>query len=439
MIGSDVPRESADEVHVQLPLQVVGWAYSRPGVDHVEVVIDGTTVPARYGLLRRDVAEALSEPDALSSGFTALLGPAACESGPHTLKVVATDRAGQSAEVTMAIVIDASAQAARAPASGLDNEGERYVPEEYRGTLTEVEHQARYSWAAQLAVDRDVLDAGCGVGWGTARMGRAGARRAVGVDIDGPALANARERAGGSAEFVQGDLLALPFPDASFDLVICFEAIEHVEDPQRALDEIRRVVRPTGLAVVSSPNRGVYPAGNPHHLHELTSQELEESLRGRFENVAMYRQQTHLAALLADDRADGQGDAEVEVAGHLYKTSRGRPGEELYTIGLASDGELPPACAVAVLGATGMHEYASALEHEVMVAEAKSAAAQAEADAALQRSDVLARSLEEERRARQEVERWLADLRASVSWRVTSPLRAAKRAARGGRDQPPSS
>jgi SAM-dependent methyltransferase len=330
-------------------------------------------------------------------------------------------------------VVDERGDGGKASATGLDNEGERYVPEDYRDTYTEVEHQARYNWAAQLAAGREVLDAGCGVGWGTLRLADAGAARAVGVDIDEPALANARERANGRAEFVKGDLLALPFGDASFDFAVCFEAIEHVSDPHRALDELRRVIRPVALLAVSSPNRGVYPAGNPHHLHELTSQELEESLRHRFANVRMYRQQTHLAALLADDCAHAQANPASEISGHLYKTSGGRPGDELYTIGLASDGELPALDGVAVLGAMGLHERVNALEHQAMLAAATSAAARTEADVARERSEELARALAEERRARQEVEGWLEDLRASISWRVTSPLRAAKRAARGSR------
>lgn len=432
-IGSDVPQDGAGEIHLKLPIRVLGWAYSRSGIKDVEIVIDGETVRAQYGLFRRDVADALAEQDAVRSGFAALLEAEACGLGRHTLAIVARDGGAQAAELRIPIVVDEQADVGTASVSGLDNEGERYVPEDYRDTYTEVEHQARYNWAAQLAAGREVLDAGCGVGWGTVRLAEAGTARAVGVDIDQPALASARERAGGRAEFVKGDLLALPFGDASFDFVVCFEAIEHVSDPQRALDELRRVIRPGGRLAVSSPNRGVYPAGNPHHLHELTSQELEESLRSRFANVTMYRQQTHLAALLTDDGAYADADPAIEVTGHLYKTSGGAPGDELYTIGLASDGPLPPLDGVAVLGAMGLHEHVSALEHEAMLAAAKSAAARTEADAARERSEALARSLEEERRAREEVEGWLEDLRASLSWRVTSPLRAAKRAARGNR------
>lgn len=52
---------------------------------------------------------------------------------------------------------------------------------------------------------------------------------------------------------VQGDVLAMPFPDNTFDCVICFETIEHVEDPFRAVSEIRRILKPGGILIGSTP------------------------------------------------------------------------------------------------------------------------------------------------------------------------------------------
>jgi SAM-dependent methyltransferase len=436
VIGCDVPADGRADTHLPLPIRVIGWAHSRAGVDRVEVLIDGTRVPAQYGLPRADVAEALSEPDAARSGFTAVLDADICDVGPHTLTIVAADAAGETAKITVGIVAEEGSGPEDVHWTGLDNEGERYVPEDYRGTYTEVEHQARYSWAAQLVAGRDVLDAGCGVGWGTVRLARS-ARHAVGIDIDEPAVSNARERAAGSAEFVVGDLLALPFPDGSFDLVVCFEAIEHVADPQLALDELRRVLRPNGVLAVSSPNRGVYPEGNPHHIHELASEELEESLRSRFTNVAMYRQQTHLASLLSDDAAYAAHDPETQTRVNLLKLLGGRPGDELYTIGLAGDGELPAVESIAALGGTfetkPLHERINLLEHRVMLAEAQSEAARANEEAALQALEDARHNQAVAETARDAAQRAIADLEASASWQVTRPLRAAKRAALSSR------
>ncbi|MEZ4355414.1 MAG: class I SAM-dependent methyltransferase [Myxococcota bacterium] len=83
----------------------------------------------------------------------------------------------------------------------------------------------------------------------------------------------------------------LPFADASFDAVVCFEAIEHVTEPERLVAEVRRVLRAPALFVVSTPDRRLYTerAGhrNPHHVCELTRSEFETLLRRRFEHVGL--------------------------------------------------------------------------------------------------------------------------------------------------------
>jgi SAM-dependent methyltransferase len=443
----DVPPEDARELPLPAPIRVLGWAYSRAGIDKVEVFVDGAPVRARYGLERGDVADALGERAALRCGFSVQV---AAEPGPHELVVVATS--GERAVGVRATIVAEPPGADAEPPEGedselsVDNEGERYVPEVHRGTYTEAEHQARYGWGAPLAMGRDVLDAGCGVGWGSGLLAQAGARRVVGIDIDEPALANARERAGASAEFVHGDLLALPFDDDSFDLVVCFEAIEHVDDPGRALDELRRVLRSDGLLVISSPNKGVYPAGNPHHVHELTSAELEATLRERFANVAIHRQQTHLGSLLSDDAAYAISDPVADVPARLHKLGPGEPGRELYTIGIAGDGALPTMENVAVLSAPfdsrPLHERIATLEQELLGAAARLAARSGELRQARDEAEQLAGRVGEAERARADAERdrdsaerSLEGLQSSASWRMTAPLRAAKRAASDARDR----
>ena len=79
--------------------------------------------------------------------------------------------------------------------------------------------------------------------------------------------------------------------------------IEHVAEPERVLDELRRVLRPSGLLVISTPNRDVFTPGNPHHLHELTPDELREALGSRFGSVALRRQHTWMASGVLDDDA----------------------------------------------------------------------------------------------------------------------------------------
>ena len=179
--------------------------------------------------------------------------------------------------------------------------GERFVPESMGGQLIEAEHHVRYRHAMQLVADRSVLDAGCGVGWGSALLAGASAASVIGLDLDAGALEDARGRTD-AVSFVQGTLMELPFADACFEVIVCFEAIEHVLDPLVALDELRRVLAPNGVLTISSPNPGVYPPGNPFHVHEFPPDELRHELLYRFRCVSGWHQHAMLASVLRNER-----------------------------------------------------------------------------------------------------------------------------------------
>jgi SAM-dependent methyltransferase len=451
------------------PLTLDGWAYSKRGVAEVWAIVDGVTwVQGLHGIWRADVMNVLADRDAGASAFRILLTPQDCPLGTREVTVIALDASGRAVGITDSIEIcayapgDVSADGDRplpSPTLPLDGNGERFVPEIHDGGTIEAEHEARYRWAAALASGRTVLDAGCGVGWGSVVLADAGAASVVGVDINPQALASARERAGDrAATFVQGDLQELPFEDDAFDLVVCFEAIEHVPDPGRVLDGIRRVLAPGGLLVISSPNRGVYPACNPHHIHEYASDELEAALRERFANVAPYRQQSHVASLVAGDEEFAASDAGTALPVDIRKVVGGAPGDELYTVVVAGDGDLPELRGTAVLTSAmdvrAWYQAISNVEHRALLAKADADTANGEigmlrfeheqallrlraADAARRENEARANDAEArlaEMTARVEAaERWLADHQSSVSWRVTTPLRAAKRGAQTAR------
>ncbi len=211
------------------------------------------------------------------------------------------------------------------------NEGdqgvERFDPAAMHGTLLEAEHLARYWWASRFVSDKRVLDAGCGTAYGTEILAGAG-----GVSLE---VADARD---------------LPFADEAFDVVVCFEVIEHVEDPESILDELRRVLRPEGLAAVSSPNRDVYPPGNPHHKHEFLPEELAHALESRFKHVRLVRQHDWLGSGVLEDDVFASEREPLEAV--VRKAVSKAPGEELYTLALATDAELPSTKPYIVLTST---------------------------------------------------------------------------------------
>lgn len=225
---------------------------------------------------------------------------------------------------------------------------ERFVPGTTHG-LIEAEHFARYSWATAWAARCDVLDAGCGVGYGLQLMQTAGAASLVGVDIAADAVAAARQRLGEHANIELADIAALPFKDDSFDLVLCFETIEHVVDQERALDELRRVLRRAGLLVISSPNPRVYPTGNPHHTHEYIPDELGRALSQRFVNVALASQHPWLASLICGPEELRSACVNRPLDATLHKIASLTPGEETFSLAIASDQALPAMSTLAII------------------------------------------------------------------------------------------
>ncbi len=144
----------------------------------------------------------------------------------------------------------------------------------------------RYLLAMDHARGQRVLDSCCGLGWGSYLVAGA-AQEVVGVAYDEQAIAFCREHwPQDNLSFVKGSVLELPFEDASFDIVMCMEAIEHfsVEDGRKYLSELRRVCRPGGKLVGSSAfprNRGAADAlcsENEHHLHVYTRAEMRDAL-----------------------------------------------------------------------------------------------------------------------------------------------------------------
>jgi SAM-dependent methyltransferase len=223
----------------------------------------------------------------------------------------------------------------------VDGVAERFVPEEMHGQLIEAEHLSRYWWASSLVSGKRVLDAGCGTAYGSAILARAGAREVVGVDVAADVLAAVKPRMPRRVRLERADVSSLPFTDDRFDVVVCFEVIEHVEDAEATLDEFARVLAQDGVLAISSPNRDVYVPGNPHHRHEFVPDELEDTLSRRFASVRLYRQADWVTAAVLDDRLHAFEGDELLDGVVLRKAVAGKLGAELYTLALATNGELP--------------------------------------------------------------------------------------------------
>jgi 2-polyprenyl-3-methyl-5-hydroxy-6-metoxy-1,4-benzoquinol methylase len=325
-----------------------------------------------------------------------------------------------------------------ASASNLRNErqgaAERFVPGEMSNTVTEAEHVARYTLAASLAPGRRVLDAGCGVGYGADLIARAGAATVVGVDVAPEAIEAARQGVDGRVQLLVADLRALPFGDGAFDLAVCFEVIEHLAEQDLVLDEMRRVLAVNGLLIVSTPNPRVYPGGNPHHVRELTPEELAAMLGARFEHVGLLRQHNWMTSAILRDEAFSAHAYDVAVDIEARKIAGGEPGHETYTIGLASRTALPASRDVAVLGAPAEFRQVQEELRDVLDVVSAKEAQLVDLYAERRRLELeverLVNDVSDLRSRLEQAERTMQGMESSLSWRVTAPLRAAKRTIR---------
>lgn len=244
------------------------------------------------------------------------------------------------------------------------------------------------------------------------------AKSVIGVDVSEKAIcfAQANYRRPNLC-FRVGDAYAIPLPDASVDLVVSFETLEHLHEHEAFLSEVCRVLRRDGVLLLSTPNRSVYsPDGRPaneFHVRELNRPEFAALLSGRFRHTAYYGQRPLVGSAIlpiggaqADGRAltfDRRGEDHFEVQQHFARA--------LYLLAVCSNRPLSlPSASVYVDSSRLDSWWSEEAKHSMGAAEEERSRLAARISD-LECEIALLRNL-------------LTAIKNSTSWRITRPLRA---------------
>jgi len=229
------------------------------------------------------------------------------------------------------------------PSPALEFTGERFTPECVREIFHE--HWHRYAWAQRLVDGLEVLDCACGEGYGSRILADA-ANSVTGVDIDPTTIDHAGRRYGRDGlEFVQASALELPFDDDRFDAVVSFETLEHLAEHDELMTEFRRVLKPGGFLLISSPDKKTYSDDtgfeNEFHVRELYREQFEDLLTRYFPNFRLFGQKLTFNSALWQLDADSAG-AECltsEADGTVAHANHPAP-SPLYFIAVAAANEI---------------------------------------------------------------------------------------------------
>jgi SAM-dependent methyltransferase len=199
--------------------------------------------------------------------------------------------------------------------------GERFIPT-VDGVM-KYEHFHRYALCLPFVEGKTVLDIASGEGYGSAYLATR-AKSVIGVDVDKVTVAHSRQKydSVSNLRFSTGSADSMPIETSSIDVVTSFETIEHHDRHKEMFEEIKRVLRPDGLLIISSPNRVTYSEQrhykNEFHVKELDCDEFVALISAHFKYQAVFGQRFVLGSFVLP--LDGCGSS--QLAGYALREDR---------------------------------------------------------------------------------------------------------------------
>lgn len=205
-----------------------------------------------------------------------------------------------------------------------------------------IEHLHRYAVALQYANSKTVLDIACGEGYGSNLLATV-AKQVVGVDISAETIEAAKIKyKPGNLDFICGSTSGIPAADNYFDVVVSYETIEHHNEHDKMMQEIKRVLKKDGLLIISSPDKKFYTDKrnykNPFHIKELYFQDFKQLVLNYFSNVHCFFQNNIVGSFIIPEDFEL---ASSKCYSGDYSHIKSEKFEPMYNVCIASDKSLP--------------------------------------------------------------------------------------------------
>ena len=215
--------------------------------------------------------------------------------------------------------------------------GERYLHSEIDDQIS-VEHKHRYQFASSFTSDKKILDLGCGSGYGSVYLNNASSY--LGIDISSETIEECRSKFfGPNKSFKVDNAQDLELMDASFDVITCFEVLEHVTQPEKIISEVSRVLTSDGIFISSTPDIVNYNAvlfePNSFHLKEMDRSQYQDLLNCGFRYSKIVGQYFSQCSFIFD--SDTTSNIWAEEPANRIETEL----KPLYWLGVSSNVPLP--------------------------------------------------------------------------------------------------
>lgn len=207
---------------------------------------------------------------------------------------------------------------------------------------TMVEHLHRYAITFDFIKNKKVLDIACGEGYGCYLMSKM-ASHITGIDIDYQTINKAKDKYNiTNIDFLQGDIFKIPANKQSFDVITCFETLEHTDNHDAVLKELKRVLKPSGLLFISTPDKKNYSEkrnySNPFHKKELYFEQFKLLVEQYFTNTSFFFQISSAESLIIPEN---RKPIEQGFVGDYNGISPCTSNSAMYIIAIASEIFLP--------------------------------------------------------------------------------------------------